>query len=92
MEAPAIYRREWQDTLYTRAFVIELVLEKHNISISEWLDSVIKSAKKAKFKMLPQFTDYDSLKLDENDLKILADKLGGGCLEFAERCVRAMKK
>lgn len=67
------------------------MLEKHKISISQWLDSVIKSAKKGKFRMLPQFSDYDSLKLDEDDLKILADKLGGGCLEFAQRCMRAMK-
>jgi len=54
-----------QDTLYTRTFVVELVLEWRDTSIPKWMDRAMKSAKKANSKMV------QALRIGEENIKVL---------------------
>lgn len=86
----ASYLRVWKSTVYTSAFVVDFVLKEHNISVYEWLQAVLRSASGNKVKLLPHFIDYAALNLSEEDVELLRKKSGGGCLEFAAQCFRAI--
>jgi len=53
--------------------VVDLVLKKHNITIQEWLQAVLRTAPGTKVKLLPHSTNYTALRLNEQDAKILGE-------------------